>query len=216
MLHEVYEIKETLKIDEGISISQEFKFLKDFNDRNIEVYTLVSTLIVGAISLIIGFGFKFNFERKVESIESSFATLSQQRVMDKERWDHDREMFYSEMYSEMSKAFVGISNAAIGNTDVVVFNRMVSVIFASKACMHLKEPSILIDSIESRLDNLLKYINIESLGRESVIMYREDITNTIIEVIPKKLRPLAMKLCVAYEDVIANIKAKEEANKLAP
>ena len=72
-LYEVQEIKNYLEVGQGVKPSDEFRFLKDFTDRNVKVYGIVTTTIVTCTVFGTGLIFYFINEGKVSAIRSALS-----------------------------------------------------------------------------------------------------------------------------------------------
>lgn len=78
ILYKVNEIEKYIKVHDGIQISKEFEYIKDFADRNIEVFVWYSTLLFAGIAIISAFILRLEFNRSLDSIRDHFSTSSEE------------------------------------------------------------------------------------------------------------------------------------------
>jgi len=80
ILYEVNEIKDYLKIHEGIEIGEEFRYLKDFSDRNVDIFIWYSTLLFAVVAVFVGLIFRYEFNREMKVINSKFTSFTEKQI----------------------------------------------------------------------------------------------------------------------------------------
>ena len=80
ILYRVTEIENFLKIHEGVNVTDEFKFMVDFADRNIEIFIWYSTLLFTVVTILVGLAFKYQFNREVGIVNNKFTSFSKEQI----------------------------------------------------------------------------------------------------------------------------------------
>jgi len=91
ILYRVTEIENFLKIHEGVNVTDEFKFMIDFADRNIEFFVWYSTLLFAAVAIASAFILRLEFNRSVETVRSEFISFKDEA---RDNYNgHEKELF---------------------------------------------------------------------------------------------------------------------------
>ncbi len=72
ILHRVNTIENYLQIHDGVKVTDEFKFMVDFAQGNIEIFIWYSTLLFAAVAIASAFLLRLQFDRSVETVRSDF------------------------------------------------------------------------------------------------------------------------------------------------
>jgi len=171
-LNEVHEIKNILEISKGTKPFDEFRYLKDFTDRNVKVYGIVTTVVVSMSVFGAGLFFKIMYEDRITSLRSLVdANLKQTANINK---NHIREnqKTLQEINLNTANSFAAIADVLRNNPEQIdlehsIYIRTYAIYHYLKSIEHLSDKESKTSewkSVPEQLSNLVEDLkNIETI-----------------------------------------------------
>ena len=198
VFYELIEFKKAVLVNATNEFSDDFKFMKNFADRNIEVYTLVSSVLVGVVTFVIGFGFKFDFDRRIKGLTAQFESL---------KHDHERSEL---IHQEKLNSFFPLINNRFGDVfshlsstmesqdfDVSVYLRINALVHWFEMYRNDSTPNEDLMSVSNSLLLNLAKRTVE-LSKRSLDVRDDGLLDRLISTSPKAVKQNAIMFVGAY------------------
>ena len=201
---EVLELKKALAISESKGLSDDFKYLKDFSDRNVEVFSVVTSVFATVIVLIVGWGFRDDYNRKISLIEDAVNTFTSDQTRQNILHTNQIKNALNVTGKKFGDVFNMLANSTY-NTDneLSIFLRLSAIQqwFLGYKDGYISENEV--NSIsEGPLNEIIQDIGQGVITNRSINLYNEDILESLMVNSPRKIRLLTNSACSEYKKAI--------------
>ena len=206
VFYELIEFKKAVLVNATNEFSDDFKFMKNFADRNIEVYTLVSSVLVGVVTFVIGFGFKFDFDRRIKGLTAQFESLKHDHEGAKRIHNGKIESLINTTNKKFADIFDHLSDSiAVTDLDLSVYLKIVALNhFFELFQKGVMQEEGFVESMNLRIQDLLNDATL--ISARSVNLQNVELLDSLIVICPPELRLVVSKFVMAYHRKIESFR----------